>query len=340
MPQIRVLIIRHGQRQKTYPDQNAKLTDPEGVEEVNKLASRLTELEVVPDVYFTSAYAHATQTAEGLRNQAPAKIIEVDALTPHTSDDLFSLENIFGQAKAHRIKLHSVDTIALVGHENRLSQLVTFMTGKRIRPLDLLDVVCLEAKSLQALTLGCAEIVWRLPVRAYDEDKLRPKVASKMTVATFLAGFTFTALMQIITNKNISLVWDWAEYDSIASYLHSVLPLISTIFLTAALALFIAAIYIYDRLSMPEGFWGTTRAPKFQNLPKFVQKNKDQYGLVYAHMIHAWLVIFTPAVFLAAAGFLLLVVSVKPDGPSYIYLTIMIVVGIIYWNKKPQLGVD
>ena len=74
------------------------------------------------------------------------------------------------------------------------------LTGKRLRPLNRLDVVCVEADSRADLLLGCAKVVRRLPVVAYEEETLRPKVNSKMTAATFLAGFTATAWIQVVMN--------------------------------------------------------------------------------------------------------------------------------------------
>ena len=95
-------------------------------------------------------------------------------------------------------------TLTLVGHENRLSQIIVLLTGKRLRPLNQLDVVCVEADSRADLLFwACAKVVWRLPVVAYEEETLRPKVNSKMTAATFLAGFTATALIQVIMNAKM-----------------------------------------------------------------------------------------------------------------------------------------
>ena len=45
--------------------------------------------------------------------------------------------------------------------------------------------------SFEALLKGCGKIDLRFPVVDHQEAELRPKVQSKMTVATFLAGFVF-----------------------------------------------------------------------------------------------------------------------------------------------------
>ncbi|NIT58116.1 MAG: hypothetical protein GWN00_18370, partial [Aliifodinibius sp.] len=87
---------------------------------------------------------------------------------------------------------------------------------------------------------GNARIEFRIPVNDFQEDKLRSKIQSKMSVSTFLAGFTFAALIGLLTKTSGDF---------------TILQMVSAIGLTFSLALFIAAIYMYDRLSMPEGFW-------------------------------------------------------------------------------------
>src|SRR5204862_4300420 len=88
---------------------------------------------------------------------------------------------------------------------------------------------------------------------AASEEFLRPKVQTKMTVATLLAGFTFTALIELLLGQNLS------AYRISASVL-----------LVVALSLFIACVYIYDRLSMPEGLWvyGARPANPSQRAPR------------------------------------------------------------------------
>ena len=60
------------------------------------------------------------------------------------------------------------DTIVVVGHEPRLSLLIATATGKRIRPLEHLEVACLDVGDAQSMRLGLAELAWRYPVRAHD----------------------------------------------------------------------------------------------------------------------------------------------------------------------------
>ena len=55
--------------------------------------------------------------------------------------------------------------------------------------------------------------------------------------------------------------------------------------LSAALACFVSAVFIYDRLNMPVGFWEAQRQAPYKSLPKLVQDNKDRHGLIYG--VHA-----------------------------------------------------
>ena len=71
------------------------------------------------------------------------------------------------------------------------------------------------------------------------DSELRDKITSKMTVATFLAGFTFAALLQLLN--------DPTRFQSTPNR-------IAVISLTLALSLFVAAVYMYDRLSHAETF--------------------------------------------------------------------------------------
>lgn len=340
MSKIRVIFIRHGERRKDAKDHWAELTN-DGAQNVHKLAVLFNELGIKPNVYLTSAYEHAKQTtnilADGIANSNEAKpaIIEAEALTPMPPEVFFTVDNLFA-----KVTDESASTLALVGHEPRLSQLITLMTGTRLRPLERLDVVCVEAKDFQDLRLGCGEIAWRIPVKAYQESELRSKVTAKMTVATFLAGFTFTALLEVLMNIKMPTLQDLTKTQSPMELINLALPLIATICLTASIALFIAAVYIYDLLSMPEGFWATSRAAKWQQLPRMVQNNKNQHGLIYGHMLHAWIWIFTPGVILATIGFLLIIAHQTSIQLSFFCLGIILAVVVYYRKVRPMFGVD
>jgi hypothetical protein len=106
------------------------------------------------------------------------------------------------------------------------------------------------------------------------EDQLRQKIQSKMTVATFLAGFTFATLLELLKEKD-----NFSGLSNLNDYIHNklmctigtcesatgnfMLPAFSdmlvplaAICLTTSIVLFIGTVYSYDMLIMPFYQWG------------------------------------------------------------------------------------
>lgn len=97
---------------------------------------------LVLDHCFTSSHRHSKETANIPARDvgAPlAQIVEVEALTPGSPEELFTIENSREHADSKRIVLNGNCTVALVEHERRLSKLITRMTGKLLKQLDQLD---------------------------------------------------------------------------------------------------------------------------------------------------------------------------------------------------------
>src|SRR5262249_10445411 len=92
---------------------------------------------------------------------AGTQIMEVDALTPDTPEELFSFDSIIKRASEKGIQFSGGDQIVLVGHEGRLSELVRLLTRKPFAPLKNLDAVCVEG-SLASLLSGQAEVRWHI----------------------------------------------------------------------------------------------------------------------------------------------------------------------------------
>lgn len=342
MSELRIVLVRHGERDRDAPDALAGLT-PYGKKGAQDLAAHLRRIGIFPQHCFTSSLAHARQTAEilvGPPQGDQGSITETEMLTPGSAENLFTIENLVEHAYRNEVQLNSGTTIALVGHEGRLSQLISMFTGQRYRPLDSLDAICLSAPSIQDFRCGTARLLWRLPVRAYMEEDLREKVASKTTVATLLAGFTFAGIVALVTGDPPPNLFDSAGRVSPLPLLEAALAWMGVISLTVATALFIAAVYIYDRLSMPEGFWIRSRSGTWGSLPRFVRENKDEYGFVYSYMIHAWTRVVTPGVAFAGVGFLFFVASASSWGLATLTGLVLIGVAWYYSKVRPTLGVD
>ena len=379
MRELQIVVVRHGEREKSDPDGESKLTS-HGTEEVRSLGKQLKSLGVVLQHCFASEYRHAQETAEALAREAgdpgsQLPVVAVPTLTPagpeereralrqlwrafrrhltprdteepSAPEEWFPIEDIVQHARHNRIELNVGDTVALVGHEGRLSNLISRMTGKRFRPLGHAEAICLAGGGLEDFRCGGAKVLWRIPVKAYEEAELRKKVASKLTVATLLAGFSFAALVQLATGNLAPLtpIEKILGNDLLSTAMFTAaLSWLAVICLTAASALFIATAYIYDSLSMPEGFWVASGSAGSRRPPAFVRKHKDEYdeyGPVHFHMVRTWTYVFTPGVIMAAVGFLLLIIHAASKELGILCAIAIIVTGVYYWRVRPKLGVD
>jgi phosphohistidine phosphatase len=345
---MQLLLIRHGSRERGSPDSDKPLTD-RGREEVEGLARVLRELSVVPARYVTSTKCHSYETAKRLHEATSAntvaRIARIDELNT-TRPPL----DVFDAVKKVQA-LDETGITALVGHEPSLSQLLMALTSVRHRPLACGSAVCLSACTARDLLKGKGQVDFRWPVVDYVERELREKIRSKAGVATFLAGFTFTAITVVLSRPG-SLSW----YDMIA-----------TVALTISLALFVACIYIYDSLSMPEGFWIygarsrlheflheflirrleplTKRhalAPRprkeFKGEPQDSKLRRD--GPLYVYMVRTWTFMFTPAVVFGLIGFVALLLS---SHRAFIYVGAslgIVLVTALYFRARPNLRDD
>jgi phosphohistidine phosphatase SixA len=147
------------------------------------------------------------------------------------------LRPAFYLTSTHKHAQEKEDVVALVSHEPGLSRLVTRLTSQRVRPFNRGEALCLTA-TWQEFLEGRGKIEFRCPVTNYEEKEFREKLVSKTTVSTLLAGFTFTALIELVK-----------EGKPLGG-----MEVVAVILLTAGLALFAAYVYLYDRMAMPAGF--------------------------------------------------------------------------------------
>jgi phosphohistidine phosphatase SixA len=297
-----------------------------GRHQIETLARALRLRGTLPELFLTSEHAKEAGTllSERLANGDPPVVL--DALTPGCGPG--GIDELVRQAQAAHVDLDSCACVLAVGHEGRLSDLLTELTGARSRPLSHGEGVCVRGASLQELAAGRGAVHYRYPTANHQEEALRAKVHSKMTVATFLAGFVFTALSAVLVLEPKN-GWPWDRVAALVS-------------LTTSLALFIAAVYIYDQLGTPSGFWTDADRPRawrrlyrrrearlearWANLqrrsscgdnehrgrqadddPAFSRPRQD--GPVYWLMVRTSRFVFTPAVVLALAGFIALLVG-------------------------------
>jgi phosphohistidine phosphatase SixA len=340
---MRMLLIRHA----TSLDGDA--LSSEGIDETTALAAHLRRLQAVPRVIATSRSPDAVQTGEALRTELgvlerPAHLL--DALSAPGRDwfDLLldELESI-----------GPTDTIAIVGNEPRLNLILLESTGTRVRPLGRAEAISITGKDLLHYRRGEAVVEFRTGLKGQPEDVLREKLNSKTAVTTLLAGFTFTALVEVLARRPLS------DAETAAAIL-----------LTLSLGLLIACVYIYDQLGLPAGFWSATErsAGRGSGLrsrllgpperlghalqmwsSRRAQRRRagfvfdhaiQNHGVVYAHMVWTWQWIFTPALAAGLAGFILLLVASDASTVVIGGVAAVALSAGLYFALRPRLGTD
>lgn len=158
---------------------------------------------------------------------------------------------------------------------------------------------------------------------------LEEKIKGKIVVSTFLAGFSSSALIIVLTEKDY-----WSETDSLNWYVVAAMAL-----LTCATGMFTAAVYMFDRLLMPRHFWEPRQRKAWRPFGSSFHKDANRHGEVYAHMIWVWQWVFNIAVVLAFAGFMSLVFH-----RAWILGVVVIIAAAAVWAfyriVRPDLGID
>jgi phosphohistidine phosphatase SixA len=351
-----IVLIRHGARDAGAD--GGKLND-HGKHQIITLADALELRGTRPDLVLTSNSRHSREAATLLSERLAAPgivLVCLDALTPGAGPG--GVDELVRQARAAGAPLQTSACLFVVGHEGRLSDLVIDLTGLRSRPIRHGGAVCIRGAGLRELAAGRGKIHHQYPTVDHQEEPLRAKINSKMTVATFLAGFVFTALSTVLLLDQSQ--WPW----------HRV---VAATTLTASLALFVASVYIYDQLGTPSGFWTDADRPRafwrrlyerrearlearWARLKERAKGTEDERGRqadedpeiyrmchdgpAYWLMVHTSRFVFTPAVALALAGFVALLVG---TGDWRIWaggLTGLLVAGAYAAGHRPDLGAD
>ena len=154
---MRVLVIRHAvafeRDRRRWPDDGKRPLTTEGIEKFRKGARGLAKLPDPPEQVLTSPLVRAVQTAEILTAVTgwPAAL-EAPQLAPGQSTQ---------QALA-LIREHSVDCLAVIGHEPGLSRLVAIAIGGTASRASIAlkkgGVACLEFG--RVVRPGGAQLLW------------------------------------------------------------------------------------------------------------------------------------------------------------------------------------
>lgn len=159
---MELIVVRHAiaydQDSRRWPKDERRPLTPRGMKLARKAAEGLKEIVDRPDKLLTSPLVRARQTATILEHLADwPKALETAALAP--DGDLEKLLQV--------LRRHACKSIAVVGHEPRLSELVNLCTLSGQQGLRLAlkkpGVVSLTFRGLPAA--GRATLNWFLPPR-------------------------------------------------------------------------------------------------------------------------------------------------------------------------------
>jgi phosphohistidine phosphatase SixA len=120
-----------------------------GVHQIALLSAALQRRNLRPTLVLTSASPHARQTAEALRDklsEQTTQVVPLNALTPKAGPS--ELDALVQELHAHGISPSDESTVLIVGHEGRLSNLLTELTSIRTRPLAHGEAVTIRATDI------------------------------------------------------------------------------------------------------------------------------------------------------------------------------------------------
>jgi phosphohistidine phosphatase SixA len=315
-----VIIVRHAERLRLTEEKTASLTE-RGKKSVKALAAFIKDKGLTVEAAICAPTGPARETAEGLTRIASSEY-END-LKPADFVELWDSKRV-------------VQAMIFVGHEPKVSRLVSALTGRECRWLNPGEGVCVKG-TRDDFQQKHARVEWAS--RQIDESKLlKDKIQSKVAVSTFLAGFFIAALVELVKDPDKFVP---APEHPLQAYMR----IVSAIGFTLALGLLLAAVYVYDQLSMPRAFWRPMpeeRKPR----PGSGEFAHDFWlnGALYAYMLRTWKRIFTPGLCCGVIGFLALLAPNydKPLGQVLIAGSVMaIALSIImrYWGRS-ALGID
>ncbi len=178
-----IILIRHGEREHSLPSQNEKdepLTQ-EGKHKVDCLKDLLARQKLSPDIFFTSKWEHAKQTAERLSDGRPVYPIDALTPTPHRSTNITKAnicDALIAEAKQVGVDLSALSQqtkapiVAIVGHVPRLNYILECLTSSTTEPsLNRAEAIRVSADLLH----GKGKIQGRIycpEVSVVDDDKI------------------------------------------------------------------------------------------------------------------------------------------------------------------------
>ena len=324
---MRLILIRHALRDHEFNEAEAPLTEA-GRKKAVETSVKLQDEKAKADVVLSSKQRPSKDTANVIFPNA--HLVDTDLLNPESNDD----NPDWSKLSAEMIRRHGKSkTVAIVGHHPAIANLLRSVTGeKKIRRIGFGEaIVVIGLQKNNVANRGRVKSVFGADDAS---ESPRQKIELKMTVCTFLAGFTIPVLVELLKDPPVDL-----------------LKILSTVAFACSLALLVAAIFIFDLLLMPSNFWG----PINKNMKPKRSRRKFYLdyllnGALYAYMVRTWKWFFGVALFLVIPGVLLLVfngyVEKRLDRQSATVVLssgiIIAVIGaaILYRVLRPKLGIE
>ena len=307
--------MRHASRRQDQPESTAPLAE-EGRRRAQETALAVAATLPPFDLVLRSDTPAAKETADQLIRPPDALVKVSAALAPDR--DHIMLADLEPELMA------KPNVVAVIGHHPGITRLLRDLTGRDCRTIDRGEAIWVNCWDGQAAVEGTFG-------SKYTAEALRKKIELKMTVSTFLAGFTIPVLVELVKEPERGF---------------NLQQTVATILFTSAFCLFVLAVYMYDELLMPNEYWGPVEE-KHQPATTARSAFAHHYrlnGRLYAYMVRTWNFFFTPAVGLTALGFLALILGKWPR--EYVLEVVLGCAGALILSVfahrrwRPQLGIE
>ena len=235
-------------------------------------------------------------------------------------------------------------TVLVVGHQPQLSWIADGLLRARrtslLRPppvpIDRAGLVCV---TLDGENQTHAKLAWAI---SFDDkeaaQQVREKIQRKMDTAKQLAGVLTLGLTVIL-----GVLFSKDQFGGLGERRWAV-QAAAAILLVAAL-LYFATMYSYDRLLMPERFWGERKpsSRKFRRGGNWLVDRPPSSAawILYQNMMRVWRNLFTLASLLVGAGIVLLgyaALRLRPWQALVVGIPALLAVGLWVWWSRPVLG--
>jgi hypothetical protein len=293
---------------------------------------------------------HVTSDGQHVRGDATrSKLVKFEKSSELEANPSANVSSVDELAKSIRKNIVGTDKAAVLvtGHQPLLSRLADSLLRthwwRRVPPvpLDHSDIVCIAVDG---------QTSWLEFVISYDDranaDLVRQKIERKMESAKLLGG-----LLTIGITVLCGVLFDKSKFDELAGTQWAV-QLGTTFFLIAAV-LYLATMYAYDTLLMPQRFWGESH-PKRQRRPvhrRGGERRRHRWlverppssaaWILYQNMMRIWRTRFTLAsVFLIAGTAFLAYAALRIELLVLIPVGVVVSILVVLWIRasRPLLG--